>query len=541
MGADLLLQAFAQAQQEAIASALRPTRDFGLEPREAFVAMRDGVRLATDVYLPEGEGPWPVVLTRTPYGKRVAWAVEPYAFYLDAGFALVVQDCRGRFASEGDYRMFLDDGPDGHDTVGWAASQPWSTGRVGMTGRSAAGVTTFLAAMEGAPGLAAGWVSITRNPNSAASRWPGGIYAENLGDEWNKAAGIHDPDFLRPRLCRVTGDDLAIDLWRRIRDVRIPIAHVGGWFDINTQQTLDAFSRLQEGGGTGARGNQRLVMGAFGHIQSGASLGFSGRPGDPGTGSHLAVRWFNHWLRGQDTGLLREPPVRYFLMGGADPVGGSGNVWRTADAWPPPSRPRPLFLHASGLLADSPEAAPGSRAFVSDPRDPVPTVGGANLYLLSGPLDQRTVTARVDVVRYVGPALERPIELVGEMIARLWVSTDTVDADVIVKVLDVAPDGAEALVQDQGLRLRHRDGIEADEPVEPGRVYAIEFSLWSTARVIEAGHRLGVVVQGSNAPRFEAHTNTWDEVAGYEQSVCAETIIHSGPDTPSQVVFPLAC
>ena len=530
---------FAEVQRVALETALRPTRDFSLEPSETLVAMRDGARLATDVYLPEGPGPWPVILTRTPYGKRVAWAVEPYAFYLDAGFALVVQDCRGRFGSEGDYRMFLDDGRDGCDTVAWAAAQPWSTGRVGMTGRSAAGIATFLAAMAGAPALAAGWVSITRNPNSAASRWPGGIYAENLGDEWNRAAGLPVDDALRPRLLRLTGDDLAIDLWRHLADVRVPIAHVGGWFDINAQQTLDAFVRLQAGGGEGARGNQLLLMGAFAHIQSGASLGFPNRPGEAGMGAHLAVRWFNHWLRGHDTGLLDEPRVRYFVMGGTGGSAGPGNAWRTADAWPPPAARRLLFLRGSGDLADGPDAAPGTRAFDCDPADPVPTVGGANLYLVSDPLDQRTATGRADVLRCLGSVLGEPLTIVGEMTARLWVSTDAPDTDVVVKVLDVAPDGAEILVQEQGIRLRHRGGGDGT-PLEPGRVYEIEFPLGSTARVVDAGHRLGVAVQGSSSPRLEPHTNTWEPVVGYAEAVRACTTVHTGPDTPSQVVLPVA-
>jgi predicted acyl esterase len=530
---------FAQAQEAAIAAALRPTREFTLEPSEMFVVMRDGVRLATDVYLPEGEGPWPVILTRTPYGKRIPWAAEPFAFYLDAGFALVIQDCRGRFASGGEYRMFLDDAEDGYETVEWASAQTWSTGRIGMTGRSAAGITTFLAAMAGAPSLVAGWVSITRNPNSTDSRWPGGIYAENLGDEWNKAAGIHDPDHARPRFCRVTEEDRGIDLWRHLGNVRIPIAHVGGWFDINTQQTLDAFTRLQTEGGPGARGNQRLVMGAFGHIQSGESLGFPNRPGEAGMGQHLAVRWFNHWLRRQDTGLLSEPPVRYFLMGGIGAADGPGNVWRTAESWPPPATRRSLFLQVSGELTDAAATDAGSRTFVYDPQRPTPALGGGNLYLLSGPLDQRPVAVREDGIRYVGPVLEAPVEIVGEMSARLWVSTDAADTDVIVKVLDIAPDGEEILIQDQGLRLRHRNGVEETEPLEPGRVYPIEFSLWSTAKVVDVGHRLGVTIQGSSVPRFEAHTNTWEPVATYAQSVCARTTVHSGAETPSQIVLPI--
>ena len=502
--------------------------------------MRDGVRLATDIYLPQGKGPWPVILTRTPYDKRIAWGAEPYAFYLDAGFALAIQDCRGRFASEGAYRMFLDDAQDGYDTVAWAAAQSWSTGKVGMTGRSAAGITTFLAAMAGAPGLAAGWVSITRNPNSSASRFPGGIYAENLADEWNKGVGIHDLDFLRPRLCQVTDNDRAVDLWERLHDVRIPIVHVGGWFDINTQHTLNAFTRLQAEGGVGARGNQRLIMGAFAHIQSGASLGFPNRPGEAGMGQHLAVRWFNHWLHGHDTGLLKEPPVRYYLMGEVNTAGGRGNSWRTADCWPPPATGRSWFLHASGVLAMVTESEPGLRSFASDPKQPVPTIGGGNLFLLSGPLDQRTVTERADVLCYETPVLEAPLEIVGEVVARLWVSTDAEDTDVIVKLLDIAPDGAELLILDQGLRLRHRDGIDQAKPLKPGEIIQVELSLWSTAKVVNAGHRLGVVVQGTNAPRFEAHTNTWEPVVGYAHSVCARTVVHSGPNTPSQVIIPVA-
>jgi uncharacterized protein len=228
------------------------------------------------------------------------------------------------------------------------------------------------------------------------------------------------------------------------------------------------------------------------------------------------------------------------LMGDTFDTAAPGNEWREAESWPPDAQATSFYLQADGSLAEQPAEADALCSYIYDPLNAVPTEGGNNLFMSSGPLDQRSVSQRADVLRFIGAPLSQPVEIVGRITVDLWVSTDAEDTDFIVKLIDIHPSGYEALVRDQGLRLRHREGPERQDRVEPGRIYPIVVDLWSTALVFNKGHRIGILIQSSNWPRFERHTNTWEPASSYDEAVKANNNVHIGLQWPSRLILPVA-
>ncbi|MBZ5608593.1 MAG: CocE/NonD family hydrolase [Acidobacteriia bacterium] len=503
--------------------------------RNEMVSMRDGVRLDTNIYLPGGEGPWPVVLTRTPYGKDQMYTAKNEAAYMQAGYARVVQDVRGRFKSEGKYRPFADDLEDGYDTIEWVAKQPWANGKIGMVGPSAMGIATNLAAMSGAPHLTAAFVSVAHGSNFRYSRHPGGLYLKNLAEEWSKRQGVPPPDVPRPILAVYNDDARRMDMRNHLSQIHVPMYNLGGWYDIFLQGDIDSFTSLQKDGAPGARGNQKLAMGAFGHGPLSGDLKYPAEAGNL-MGNADTMRWFDYWLKGIDTGVMKEPPVKYFVMGDTMAANAPGNAWRTAAGWPPKSTATSYFLEPGGKLATAKPASVARMTYVYDPKDPVPSIGGNNLMMDRGPMDQRKVSSRKDVLKFETEPLKAPVEIVGPVTAELAVSTDAADTDFMVKLVDVYPNGYEALVLDEGLRLRYRDGF-VPEHAQPGKVYPIKVDLWSTALIFNTGHKIAVHVSSSNSPRFEPHSNTWDPVKSYDEAVKAtNTVVLDGR---SKIILPV--
>lgn len=512
------------------------------ESLEVMVPMRDGVQLATNVFLPPGDGPWPVVLTRTPYGKGKAEDREKQeAEYARRGYVRIVQDCRGKFGSQGVYRAFIDDMEDGYDTVEWAAAQPWSTGKIGMIGGSAMGITANHAAMACAPHLICNVVTVAHGSTYHNSGYPGGIFLKNLNEEWLRRQGVPPADVPRP-IHRVYDDSFRQrDIQHYFSKMKTPTINIGGWYDIFSQGNIDCFVGLQNLGAEPARGNQKLVMGAFGHGRLAGDLKY---PDDAGRqDSGLAFRWFDHWLKGVDNGVEREPAVRYYMMGDTMDPAAPGNAWRTVDAWPPKADVRPYYLAAAGKLSSQATAngssSEATSSFVYDPKDPVPTVGGNNLLLPLGPMDQRAVSGRGDVLKFETEPLAEPVEVAGQILADLIVSTDAEDTDFTVKLIDVYPNGYEALLLDQGFRLRFREGFNRMVRAEKDKPYPIQVNLWSTANAFNKGHKIAIHVSSSNAPRFEPHSNTWEPLSSYDQAPKARNTVHHSAERQSRILLPV--
>ncbi len=513
-----------------------PARD-----TEYMVEMRDGVKLATSVYLPEGDGPWPAIVTRTPYNKeRYGAQAENYT---KDGYAFVTQDSRGKFKSEGDYYPFESDMPDGYDTIEWIAAQSFCTGKVGITGASAMGIAGNLAAAANPPNLVAAFVVVAPEALFHQSRFIGGVFKESHAGGWMKRQGAGDQ--IPAMLKRVVMDDhwKAVDFIHHRDKVDIPMYNVGGWYDIFAEGNLNNFVYLQNEGLEGARGNQKLLMGPFGHGSLSGDLEY---PDGGGLRAYSEdeMRWFAHWLKGEDNGIMDEPPVRYYMMASA-PKGeaSSKNRYIEADSWPPESTPTRYYLSENfGLRTAKPPEAGPKTTYAFDPESTVPTIGGANLNLEKGPMDQRVIGERPDYLRFQTAPLDEDVVVAGHIDVELWASTDGTDTDFMVKLVDVYPDGYEAIVVDNPLRTRYRHGRNREDVkmMSPGQPEKLIIDLWSTALTFEKGHRIAVHVTSSNYPRFEVNANT-GETPGESKIPprVANNTVYFDSEHPSAIVLPV--
>jgi uncharacterized protein len=479
---------------------------------EVFMPMRDGAKLAANVFKPDGPGPWPVVLMRTPYIKdgRMMGSLAGVKRYTDRGLVFVLQDVRGKGHSEGFYDAFADDIPDGYDTVEWIAKQPWSNGKIGITGASAMGITSNMAAIAAPPHLTAAYVIVAPNDRSLTS-YMGGVLKDKDTIGWTKMQGASDETLNRIR-AGATLNELAQrnDMGEGMPFIRIPIYNVGGWYDIFNTGNVYNFTWLQNQGAKGARGNQKLYMGPFGHGPLSGDLAY------PGADNMMAnndqeLRWWDYWLKGIDNGIMDEPPVRVLMMASARKGAYSpeNRFMQFAD-WPPASREVRYYPTPDhGLTTRAPTAADARISFKDDPANPVPTVGGSNLTFDRGPMDQRAIKDRQDYLRFETPPLDKEVAIAGHVGVEVYGATDGPDTDFMAKLVDVYPDGYEALVLDAPIRARYRDGRLPDQVkmMTPGAPEEMTIDLWNTAITFEKGHRIELVITSSNAPRFEVNPN----------------------------------
>jgi predicted acyl esterase len=515
----------------------------GENEREQMVAMRDGVKLATNVYLPKkGEGPWPVILNRTPYNKE-GGLVLSHTRYTHADYVYVVQDCRGRFRSEGDYRPFQDDQLDGYDTIQWIASQPWCNGKVGMSGASAMGITSMAAAVSQPEALKAAFVIVTPESFWNEAIFIGGAFKKADVEGWLKGQNALDQlEDRRSSLTR-TEEELTLDLIQNRQKIEIPIYHIGGWYDIFSNGTQGNFHFLFNQGSPGARGAQKLMMGPFGHGGLKGDLRYRKAGGILGAMTE-EIRWFDYHLKGIDNGIMDEPPVKYYQMASARKDAMSDkNGWEEAPNWPPASTQTRYYLTASnGLAAKKPSGAPDPSKYRFDPANPVPTVGGANLQLPLGPMDQREIGQRDDYLRFTSAPLEEDVKIAGSVNFELWAATDAPDTDFMVKLVDVYPDGYEALLLDAPIRCRYREGRRPQDikRMPEGKPVKLEIPLGGTANIFEKGHRIAIHVTSSNAPRFDVNPNTGHDAGKSDHAPReANNSIYHDAKHPSAVVLPV--
>jgi len=511
------------------------------------VPMRDGARLVADVYFPEGEGPFPVILIRTPYQRPSGEFRWDEQRLLDNGYILVYQSIRGRFGSDGEpTAVFFTDGwgelEDGYDSVEWIAEQDWSNGKVGTWGMSGPGITQYLLAGSGPPHLVCQHVGIACSDLYSQTVFQGGEYRKSLCDNWltvqNFDLAAHRKMFAE----HVTyGPFWAVaNLAEAATGISAPILHWGGWYDCFAQGTLDAFEMASTRGKPEARKGQRLVIGPWPHgiANEHGALKF---PHDALLPPHIdSLEWFDYWMKGIDNGAGEAAAVYYYTMGDVDDPEAPGNEWRSRDSWPPPSTPTKAYLQADGTLRKKTPDESGEFSFEFDPENPVPTVGGANLHLDKGGYDQRPIENRSDVLLFTSPKLKEPIEITGRLRAFLWVSTDGPDTDFTAKLSDVYPDGKSVLISDGIRRLAFRNGFDTFEKATPGEKYLVEIDLWSTSLVLNKGHRLRLAVSSSNYPRFDENPNTGEPFGSESGEMrTATNTVFTGGETASYVLLPV--
>jgi uncharacterized protein len=541
------------------------------------VSMRDGVQLATDVYRDDATTVAPVVLMRTPYNKdRAKGAAQQFAA---AGYVAVVQDCRGKFASEGVFIPYNNEGQDGFDAIEWAGNQSWCNGRIGMWGSSYVGATQWQAAVEHPPQLVtitptATWSSFYRNlylggavRHSLIARWASGNSPKPEGatvtDDWNRTL-LHLPlseiddqvgwsiSWLEAMLTHPTpgGYWKRLDLTDDMLDLKLPMQHVVGYYDFFSRESVNNFSRMQQlAKDPATRKQQRLILGPWDHGTIGKS-----RVGDLDFGSEAqwdataaTLEWFDRTLKEVLDGAAASfAPVRYFVMG--------ENRWHEAETWPPGGyESTSFYLHSSGrantrggdgqLNRAAPSTDEPVDRFRADPADPVPACPVTDQRPLHAaiwaPVDQRPIEDRDDVLCYSTEPLTEPLTFAGNARADLFVAADTADADWVVKLIDVHPDGAAYNLAVGILRGRFRESELEPKSLTPNETCRISVDLGPIAAQIAPGHRLRVDICGAYFPLFDRNPNTAEGPFGKSAAIATESVYHTSAK-PSRILLPVS-
>jgi len=545
-----------------------------IEKYDVRIPMRDGVRLACDLRMPDHGGPFPVVLLRTPYNKDIQPGprLENLTLFLNAGFAMAIMDVRGKYESEGEFPVLSleQEGQDGFDTIDWLSRRPWCNGQVVMTGASYCGYTQLYAAALRPPALCGitpgvfgtdGFRNITRRNGVIqmsllvwALRYSTGRVAKNPLVDWG-ALCQSVPLVDIPARCGL--DVPAFHLWLEhntdsafwhhlghpdaIASIAVPALLTGGWYDIYSSAVLEAFTWLRSQ--PGMRDRIKVVIGPWPHGMGGRETGEL----DFGPNAELQVvdlgrQWLERCVRGND--FTDWPPVRLFVTG--------VNRWLETDDWPPlPQSHSSLLLaadapantrHGGGRLAATPGALTEDH-FDSDPARPVPNRGGNILSLneqfSAGPFDQQKIEQRPDLLIYTGPELTAPQAVIGTPRAELWVSSSAPDSDWIVRLCDVYPDGRSFNLSTGILRARYREGLDREVLMQPGSVYRLTVELDSLAHVFLPGHRLRLEIAGSSFPQFARnHQTGGDNYSETEFRIAHQTVFHSD-SCPSRLELPV--
>ena len=578
------------------------TADFDVPAR-----MRDGVILRANVYRPVGEGQWPVLLTRLPYGKDlpISNSMMDPAQVARRGYVVIVQDTRGRSTSEGEWDPMRREILDGEDTVAWAAQLPYSNGDVGMYGISYFGFTQWATAIRHPPALKAMIPVMTWSDPLDGVLFRRGAFELGSGASWQMMMGIDvlfrryrgDPDsrnrgrafymlaketdalaeqgywslplkefgplkrtdvapaffeIIDNAMNRNHADPLTI-LGKHER-VTVPTFNIGGWYDIFLQDTIENFRNMRSQGSTPEARQSKLLIGPWAHgvmtnpigeVNFGfaASAAFIDLQIDF---VNLQLRWFDHFLKGIETGMLNEAPIKLFVMG--------ANVWRDEQEWPLARAVETRYylhsnghantLNGDGLLSTRAPESETADQYVYDPSNPVITRGGALLMtpeFRPGPFDQRSVESREDVLVYTTPELEQDVEVTGPIVVHLWATSSAPDTDFVARLVDVHPDGYAQNLTDGIIRARYRNFAHGGEVtlIEPGKAYEYEIDLWATSNVFKKGHRIRLDVTSSNFPRWDRNPNTGHEFGeDSELAVARQSILHDA-EHPSYVLLPL--
>lgn len=567
------------------------------------IPMRDGTKLATDIWLPESDATVPALLTRTSYSKSefvTYTGPTPNVFKLvQAGYAVVVQDCRGTFESEGRFVPYMDEASDGVDTVQWLVDQDWCDGNVGTFGGSYLGMTQWQTAATGTAGLKAMAPTVASGDLYRAPWYSaGGAMSLDIVLIWGTMMGLQNAqrDLKQGigdmneilELAKGLGDLSSVfattpvndhpliakhfpwtinvafahpdrdELWTglaaldQVSSITTPALHVGGWYDLFIGQTLNAFTKMKaEAGSVEAREGQYLVIGPWahsvnGHVAMYPDRGFgisSSMDAAMLTEPHIA--FFDRWLKGREDALADQPRVRLFVMG--------IDQWRDELDWPLPDTEYNAYYFdgdgpantatGAGILTAAEPTNNVVDVYLYDPRRPVPSLGGTavNPGGWDGAADQRPVHDRDDVLVFTTEVLDEPVEVTGPVTATLYVSSSAVDTDFTAKLVDVHPDGRAIVLCDGIQRMRYRNSLAVPDLITPGEVYEITVDLNATSNVFLPGHRIMVEISSSNFPRFDRNSNTGGYIAGEYLADMEAAInqIYRGAEYPSRVTLPI--
>ena len=552
--------------------------------------VRDGTKLAADIYSPDGDGPFPVILIRAPYDRAQAENINYAhpAWYAKHGYIVVSEDNRGRGDSEGAWEPFRNEAEDGYDTIEWAARLPGSSGKVGMYGFSYGGATQLLPATLRPPSLAAicpamtgsqyydGWTYRTGAFSLAfAASWALSLgianarrakddpamaayataFAGSMAWHWSLPLVDHAPlkggytDYYFDWLAHPTYDDY----WKRwsidedYARIVTPGLHIAGWYDIFLSGSVKNFVSLQERAGTeAARTNQRLVIGPWFHMPWRPLVGANGEDASPNLVEDWQLAWFDHHLKGIAE-RAHETKVTLFVM--------REDRWRHFSSWPPAnSRPTSFYLHSSGransafgdgTLSIVPPAQEDADIFTYDPVAPPPSPGGHSccfdFVAPMGPADQAAREQSNGVLVYTTAPLTDDLILIGDVTLELHAASSAVDTDWTARLCVVDLDGVSTNIQEGIVRARHRDSLTEPSLIEPDRVYAYGMSLGPVGVKIGVGERVRLSVSSSDFPQWDRNLNTGGAL-GVEPATAAvvatQTVLHNA-EHPSRLVLPV--
>ncbi len=534
------------------------------------IPMRDGTHLAANIFRPKGDGAFPTILSRTPYGKG-AKNHGMGRLYARQGYAMVLQDCRGRGDSEGLWDPFRYDADDGFDTQQWVGQQPWCNGKIGTAGGSYVGWTQWASAPKGSPYVKA-MAPVVPFCEAYDDAYYGGAFQLALMMNWGAGVGGARPapdriaeafrflplnrydDQLDKEVFYLEDwvrHSVYDDYWKlrgmgrqAFKDIKVPVLNIGGWYDIFSKTTLDMVVRVRsESSDRAVRRNQFAVMGPWTHGVGSRKVGALdfGESANLNIGE-LQMKWFDYWLRGKETGVQNWPAFQIFVMG--------ENQWRGESEWPlARTQYTPYYLmskgHAAkingdGLLSRTEPGHSENDRFVYDPNDPAPTVGGNNLGgAPAGPYDQTAVEQRPDVMVYSSAPLTQPLEVTGPVKMVLFASSSAKDTDFTAKLVDVHPDGKAYNLCDGILRGRWRHSHSRPDPIEPGKVHRYEIDLWVTSNLFRPGHRIRVEISSSNFPRFDRNPNSGLPFGTDTKLLTATQSIFHDADHASHILLPV--
>ena len=555
---------------------------------EPDVAMktRDGVTLYADIFRPKADGQFPVLLQRTPYGKSndISIALRGAA----RGYVMIIQDVRGRFASEGEWYVFKHESQDGYDTVEWAAALPYSNGKVGMFGGSYVGATQMLAAIAHPPHLAGICPFVTGSNYHENWTYQGGAFEQWFSESWTSRLAKDTFDRQLTRVTDATVGDSQLplasyplfntsgfrtselmaslapyffdwlahpaydDYWRawsiqdHYADITVPVLSIAAWYDIFQGGSLQNYVGLKtQAGSEAARRGQHLLVTLGGHAGQGRKVGDV----DFGAAAQFndddaTLDWYDYLFKGAQNEFSQKP-VTIFVMG--------LNQWRQEDDWPlARAKNTKYFLHSRGaansaggngaLSTTAPNSEP-SDSYVYDPANPIPTIGGPlccdPTHLKPGARDQRSAETRADVLVYSTRPFAEDVEVTGPVNVELYVESSALDTDFTAKLVDVGPDGFARNLTDGIIRARYRDSREKAELLKPGQVYKLSIDLWSTSNVFLKGHALRLEISSSNFPRFDRNLNTAEQPESGQRFISATNVIFHDHKRPSALILPI--
>ncbi|MCX7398857.1 MAG: CocE/NonD family hydrolase [Planctomycetales bacterium] len=517
--------------------------------KHQMIPMRDGKHLSAYLYFPQGQGPWPALFEQRYADISGAGTRKAAAKLAEAGYVVAMVNYRGTHKSEGTWVGYRALGwgelKDGYDACEWLGTQPWSTGKVGTFGSSQAGYAQNFLAVTQPPHLTAQYMVDT------------GL---SLFHEGYRIGGTNRPARFKSlgANCRNPEDNDRLlqewlthpnfdDYWKdedcslHFAKMNVPCFTIGSWYDFMNQGSIASFQGRQHHGGENSRGKQQLIIGPWlhGRLNKGFKVAELTYPENAAWPEHEhMIRWFDYWLKGKATGVDKEPAVRYYVMGAVGEEGAPGNVWRTADDFPPAANSVSMFLAADGLLTPkAPTNEAGSTSLISDPRHPMEIPGTS----FPGAADASAFERQAEVRTFTTPIIESPLEWTGRIRAELFMSSTAPDTDVIVRVSDVYPDGRSILIVDYPQRLRYRDGFDHEVMMKPGAVVKVAFDVGWISQIFNKGHRIRVTVASTGAPLYEPNPQNGKPatIEFPEDAATATNTIHHNSEYQSRIIAPV--